>query len=639
MGILNEDKLDRLNGMMDTVGNTVHPTKSNRVLFEKAGFDGNRYAIIQESSKDFVVKKTNKEGILIAEDYNYIDGVQNKMKNSFGQYQKALRKLNTMFGEQRRAAKSTESFRLFENLEEKFVIKTDAPEEEPVDDTSFDSNDQEESGDDFEMEPDMENDTEDFDGAEEEADPKTRIQKLSGKLGYELGEFEAEGEDENEYSDLAKYAVKSVLSRLKADQISEEDKNDILNSVTGALNPPEEEGEETEGGSAEDPTNVDTGEEEVADDGGLGEAMDSLREEKDPNEATDGNNSFSEKPAAAPKDALHDDTNAPKTKVKVEDHKGDPNEAKNGEEAPFNDNPTSTQDKLGNDVNVPSGAVDVPFKGETKDPNETEGKDAKKPYTQSVKKITEAYTIDEIMEEFYEEDMYEDNSSDPAGPQKKNYNEMPIFNAKNPFPKGAKVELDEYIVAHASDKEGEVPFNYGDKKWEYVWGLYPVTVDGEQVGWKKDIAVYEIGGSDFTYGYNNFRETHNMDGYTEESNRELGESEESCGCNDSDQNMLNDLETEGTNTKKKKTDLYGIPMDFYDDGVYDIDIPNDVIGGELGGDFGGVGENEEMPSPMPNREEEEMPSPRNNSNVEIEGGKGMSAIMPVHNPFAIVRGR
>jgi hypothetical protein len=60
---------------------------------------------------------------------------------------------------------------------------------------------------------------------------------------------------------------------------------------------------------------------------------------------------------------------------------------------------------------------------------------------------------------------------------------------------------DAYYVQYHSQRQGEVPFMLGERKFEYVNGLYP---DG-----KVDIAVYAFAG-DLCYGYNAFRKMMNL---------------------------------------------------------------------------------------------------------------------------------
>jgi len=55
-------------------------------------------------------------------------------------------------------------------------------------------------------------------------DPKKMIQKLAGKLAYELREY-----DDEDYSDTAKFAMSMAISALKSDKMSDEDKNSIEN--------------------------------------------------------------------------------------------------------------------------------------------------------------------------------------------------------------------------------------------------------------------------------------------------------------------------------------------------------------------------------------------------------------------------
>jgi hypothetical protein len=72
---------------------------------------------------------------------------------------------------------------------------------------------------------------------------------------------------------------------------------------------------------------------------------------------------------------------------------------------------------------------------------------------------------------------------------------------ENAAPSATEDPKDAYYVQYHSQRQGEVPFMLGDRKFEYVNGLYP---DG-----KVDIAVYAFAG-DLCYGYNAFRKMMNL---------------------------------------------------------------------------------------------------------------------------------
>lgn len=75
----------------------INENKSNIVIeLTKMGPDGNAYAIIRENH-EWYIKKTNKTKNLVAEDFKYIGGLQNKKQEAYPSYAKAIKHLNLKF--------------------------------------------------------------------------------------------------------------------------------------------------------------------------------------------------------------------------------------------------------------------------------------------------------------------------------------------------------------------------------------------------------------------------------------------------------------------------------------------------------------------------------------------------------------
>lgn len=71
----------------------INETKTNYVIeLTKAGADGNAYAIVRENH-EWYIKKANKIDNLIAEDFKYIGGLQNKKDEAYSSYNKAVKHL------------------------------------------------------------------------------------------------------------------------------------------------------------------------------------------------------------------------------------------------------------------------------------------------------------------------------------------------------------------------------------------------------------------------------------------------------------------------------------------------------------------------------------------------------------------
>jgi hypothetical protein len=66
------------------------------VELTKVGPDGKSYAIVRENH-EYYIKVTNKVSNVLAEDFKYIGGLQNKKSESYGSYAKAIKHLNLNF--------------------------------------------------------------------------------------------------------------------------------------------------------------------------------------------------------------------------------------------------------------------------------------------------------------------------------------------------------------------------------------------------------------------------------------------------------------------------------------------------------------------------------------------------------------
>ena len=84
--------------MKELMGITsINENKSNSVVeLTKIGPDGKAYAIIRENHKYFI-KVTDKKSGLLAEDFKYIGGLQNKQNEAYNSYANAIKHLNLNF--------------------------------------------------------------------------------------------------------------------------------------------------------------------------------------------------------------------------------------------------------------------------------------------------------------------------------------------------------------------------------------------------------------------------------------------------------------------------------------------------------------------------------------------------------------
>lgn len=244
-----QDALNKTNQLMESMmvdkkTNTFGVVESTHV-----GYDGKTYGIIKENS-NYVLKVSEKENPIIAEDFEYINGVQNKQKNVRNSYSESVKHFNLMNIDFKRIYGDS----LVE--ETKTVLKVKKKTSEPIDSSSdfsaesnefndnsndgfdLDSNDELKSNDNNEQSFDGDSNNDNSENPDDYADvnpddldgedPKKKIQQLSGKLAYELREFD----DEEEYSDVAKFAISMTTSALDTTKMSDGDKQSIENKVS-----------------------------------------------------------------------------------------------------------------------------------------------------------------------------------------------------------------------------------------------------------------------------------------------------------------------------------------------------------------------------------------------------------------------
>ena len=92
---------------------SINENKSNIVVeLTKMGPDGKAYAIIRENH-EYYIKITTKTSGLVAEDFKYIGGLQNKKEQAYPSYAKAIKHLNLRFNSLSEAFNSDEKINTF----------------------------------------------------------------------------------------------------------------------------------------------------------------------------------------------------------------------------------------------------------------------------------------------------------------------------------------------------------------------------------------------------------------------------------------------------------------------------------------------------------------------------------------------
>ena len=219
--------------------------------------DGNVYHIVRET-KGYIIKVGLNESVA-----QYIEPMQNR--KYYTSYADALKRLNLLAKELNRIHNVNEGISLFTE-DKKYFIKTPTPKvedtpppppppmpeptETPAPPSDSETGEPEmpempEMGD-GEMPEMPEEPTDEMpDGGPDEADIEgdvtfKTIQKLTGKLAQKIRDYQSQGEEEISSKD-AKYVVNSILSAL-ADNLEDDDKDDIITKLEG-----EEEGGEEMG--------------------------------------------------------------------------------------------------------------------------------------------------------------------------------------------------------------------------------------------------------------------------------------------------------------------------------------------------------------------------------------------------------
>ena len=319
-----QDKINRITDLMSRMTTLNESTSLSEIDFIKKGPNGIVYGIIRENHNYFIKTSEKTSGTLVAEDFQYVGGVKNKYDERYHSYAEALKHLNMKFDMLNESYGIETGTNLFESdgiptgnasgmasgvagmgfvmeedeeegevkegdtqiiaddeesIDEKTVIKVDAPAPPPVEAPVED----EVEADPFADEEGMEGEEDPFadeeggegmegeEGMEDEEGDETtkKIQKYTGKVGQLLRD-----KDEPD-PELDKYVINSIVSAIDWEEIPDEDVEDIIAKIEGE---DEEDGEgdefatgdeevvdlDAEEGGDEDPFADDEGGEELA---------------------------------------------------------------------------------------------------------------------------------------------------------------------------------------------------------------------------------------------------------------------------------------------------------------------------------------------------------------------------------------
>ena len=311
-----QDQINRISDLMGRMTTLNESTSLSEIDFIKKGPNGIIYGIIRENHNYFIKTTEKTSGTLMSEDFNYSGGIQNKYDERYHSYAEALKHLNMKFDMLNESYGIEVGTNLFESdgievkvanssgvvvketeidgpvgvdgkkeqnpegkeivideeeeVNEKTVIKVDAPAPPPVEEPIED----EVEVDEFSMEDEGEDpfaddggdDMGDEEGMEEDGDETTKkIQKYTGKIGQLLRD-----KDEPD-AELDKYVINSIISAIDWDEVPDEDVEDIIAKIEGE-DDEDGEGDEFATGDDEEVVDLDAEEGDVedpfADDGG-----------------------------------------------------------------------------------------------------------------------------------------------------------------------------------------------------------------------------------------------------------------------------------------------------------------------------------------------------------------------------------
>jgi hypothetical protein len=231
-----QDKLKRIMEIArfnETIPTTINET--SKTEFNRTLSDGNNYEIVKER-QGYIIKKTISESKT-----DYIEPMKNR--KYYSSYSQALKRLNLVAGELNRINENEEGTSMF-GEQKRFTLKTPKPAPAPIEaaappmapppvpepelpaspiggeemDLGMDSEEMAPEGD-MDVDASME-----VGGSDETVTFKS-IQKLTGKLTQKIRTLASE---EGMTSEDIKYVINMVLSSFDLNELSEEDREDIL---------------------------------------------------------------------------------------------------------------------------------------------------------------------------------------------------------------------------------------------------------------------------------------------------------------------------------------------------------------------------------------------------------------------------
>jgi len=244
-----QDKINRIMEIArygETTKNTEYHSSTNS--FTKRAANGVTYAIVHEKDGYYVKSGLNESEL------DYVDGLSNKRKNRYRSYSAALKRVNLMLKPINEQYNNGRGDSMYEQ-EDEVVIKTPAAPTPPPaapapaapapaapaapvppapmgdeDMMDMEDDDMDMEDDDMDMEDgDMDMEDGGLDGEEQTPTVKS-IQKLTGKLGQKMREYQDDMD-----SDVIKYVLNSVIAAVDLEELDDEDRDDIISRLEPEL--------------------------------------------------------------------------------------------------------------------------------------------------------------------------------------------------------------------------------------------------------------------------------------------------------------------------------------------------------------------------------------------------------------------
>jgi hypothetical protein len=113
VGLKGREVTDRMKQLMGIT--TINEDRKTSVVeLTKMGPDGNVYGIVRENH-EYYIKVAGKKDNLLAEDFKYIGGLQNKKNEAYPSYAKAIKHLNLKFNSLNEAYGGEEDYNVFKD--------------------------------------------------------------------------------------------------------------------------------------------------------------------------------------------------------------------------------------------------------------------------------------------------------------------------------------------------------------------------------------------------------------------------------------------------------------------------------------------------------------------------------------------